>query len=434
MYAILAQTAYGAPPYTTVGAVLTGGTYTHPNNSIIWRGFGFSATGPYNCAFALSTNGSNANGFYTYVAQKNGSSPAGETGEWLLSFVREPTRDESAMGRVEGVGEGEEASEHGEEVKESESLDEAFEEILTTLGSLDKFGRSRSPSIFLVYAHDNPKAVTKYDQCVHHLVKWLRRVGAHILSDRSLLPVVSTRRNGSEAVRDILSNQICLLPPVRGSLSNEEVISSVDKVLLCGSDTLQEYFGSEIGAQYMDSIERLCAESYQQGIHPEQRQDDMREVMKAFRTGHIHHVHTELAFLQVRCQPSSVIGHGIIPIALNGELMEYVPFLKDTNLVLKLKSTTDLLDLQKLFFKALRHIYVDHEHDIQTFEECHKEISTLSRSSTVNEVDFANKVRIQINKAITKCNERGAFIHREHKRREESSNRAQKSCVGAAVL
>jgi hypothetical protein len=80
-----------------VGAVLTGSAYAHPNGSIIWNGFGFSATGPYNCAFALSSNGTNANGYYTYVAQKNGSSPAGETGEWLLTFVRGPTWNECRL-------------------------------------------------------------------------------------------------------------------------------------------------------------------------------------------------------------------------------------------------------------------------------------------------------------------------------------------------
>lgn len=94
---VLAQTAYGHPPYTSVGAVLTGGVYIAGNGSVVWEGFGFSATGPYNCAFALSGNGASAKGFYTYVDQKNGSSPAGETGPWLLSFQREPTYGECRL-------------------------------------------------------------------------------------------------------------------------------------------------------------------------------------------------------------------------------------------------------------------------------------------------------------------------------------------------
>ncbi|KAK5111247.1 hypothetical protein LTR62_005275 [Meristemomyces frigidus] len=86
---VLAQTAYGA--------VLTGSVYIAPNNSITWNGLGFSATGPYNCAFALSGNGSTAAGYYTYTDQKDGSGPAGETGEWLLDFMREPTWGECEL-------------------------------------------------------------------------------------------------------------------------------------------------------------------------------------------------------------------------------------------------------------------------------------------------------------------------------------------------
>ncbi|KAK3648107.1 hypothetical protein LTR56_002585 [Elasticomyces elasticus] len=94
---VLAQTAYGGPPYTKVGAVLTGSVYVAGNGSIVWNGFGFSASGPYNCGFALSSNGSTADGYYTYTDQKNGSSPAGETGPWLLSFYREATWGECAL-------------------------------------------------------------------------------------------------------------------------------------------------------------------------------------------------------------------------------------------------------------------------------------------------------------------------------------------------
>ena len=82
---------------TSVGAVLTGSVYIAGNGSIVWTGFGFSATGPYNCAFALSGNGSTADGYYTYTDQKNGSSTAGETGPWLLQFYREATWGECTL-------------------------------------------------------------------------------------------------------------------------------------------------------------------------------------------------------------------------------------------------------------------------------------------------------------------------------------------------
>ncbi len=89
---VLAQTAYGQhQPYTSVGAVLNGAVYVAENGSVVWHGFGFSATGPYNCAFALSANGSHADGYYTYTNQKDGETKAGSTGPWLLTFQRDPT-------------------------------------------------------------------------------------------------------------------------------------------------------------------------------------------------------------------------------------------------------------------------------------------------------------------------------------------------------
>jgi hypothetical protein len=69
-------------------------------------------------------------------------------------------------------------------------------------------------------------------------------------------------------------------------------------------------------------------------------------------------VHTKLAFLQVRRDHDNTNGQGIIPIALNGDLMEYVSFLESDDLVLKLKSTTELHDSQKLFLKVLKQRYV----------------------------------------------------------------------------
>ena len=56
---VLAQsTDSGQSEYNEKGAMLTGGTYLAPNGSVLWKGFGFSANGPYDCAFALRGNGS----------------------------------------------------------------------------------------------------------------------------------------------------------------------------------------------------------------------------------------------------------------------------------------------------------------------------------------------------------------------------------------
>lgn len=95
---VLAQSAdSGQSQYNEKGAMLTGGTYLAPNGSVIWKGFGFSANGPYDCAFALTENGSEADGYYTFLDQFNASTPGGETGPWLLYYEREPTRLECAL-------------------------------------------------------------------------------------------------------------------------------------------------------------------------------------------------------------------------------------------------------------------------------------------------------------------------------------------------
>jgi hypothetical protein len=96
-YDLLQSTYTNVGHSTKVGAVLTGAVYVAGNGSIVWHGFGFSATGPYNCAFALGPKGDKANGYYTYINQKNGSSPAGETGAWLLEYKREPTLGECTL-------------------------------------------------------------------------------------------------------------------------------------------------------------------------------------------------------------------------------------------------------------------------------------------------------------------------------------------------
>ena len=73
--------------------MLMGGTYIATNGSIIWKGLGFSQNGPYEAAFALSRDGMQADGFFTFQAQKNESTPAGETGPWILFYQGEPTKE-----------------------------------------------------------------------------------------------------------------------------------------------------------------------------------------------------------------------------------------------------------------------------------------------------------------------------------------------------
>lgn len=95
---VIAQsTDSGQIEYNEKGALLYGGVYQAPNNSIVWKGFGFSANGPYDTAFALGPKGLQADGYYTFLDQKNESTPGGETGPWILYYERDPTNEECAL-------------------------------------------------------------------------------------------------------------------------------------------------------------------------------------------------------------------------------------------------------------------------------------------------------------------------------------------------
>jgi len=55
---VIAQSAdSGQSQYNDKGALLYGGTYIAENGSVIWKGLGFSANGPYDAAFALEESG-----------------------------------------------------------------------------------------------------------------------------------------------------------------------------------------------------------------------------------------------------------------------------------------------------------------------------------------------------------------------------------------
>lgn len=59
---MIAQSAdSGQSKYNAKGAELTGGTYLAPNESVVWRGLGFSANGVYDCAFALNKKATEVN-------------------------------------------------------------------------------------------------------------------------------------------------------------------------------------------------------------------------------------------------------------------------------------------------------------------------------------------------------------------------------------
>ncbi|KAI1762823.1 hypothetical protein GGR53DRAFT_400231 [Hypoxylon sp. FL1150] len=256
-----------------------------------------------------------------------------------------------------------------------ESLDDApkrlFWAILETLADTDVFSNSTSPSIFIVYAHDNPKEETANSWCVRHLIDWLGAIRSRTLSDKSPLPLWSTREGGSAAVRNILDNQFCLLP-TRNSSDETGIVTSVDKVVVCGSGLLKRYYEDPFTPSYIKALEVSYIEGQAQCANPQELQCGLRNVVEkhCHRPG-FHHVLTELAFIKLRGSFSQGSKHCTIPVALDEDLMAYLPFRNPSDLVLKLHSPSEA-DLHRLFFRLLRQVYMEAQSLITRFESCYK--------------------------------------------------------------
>ncbi|BBE10136.1 NB-ARC domain protein [Mycoavidus cysteinexigens] len=191
-------------------------------------------------------------------------------------------------------------------------VDYLFEKALSTLSSLKV---SNKPSLFLVYAHDNPAYGQAEASTSKYLIGKLSNIrGVNLYSDQT--PMGQTYSSSAEEskedgkLEDILTNQLCLLP---ARLRND--VKPVNKVVVCCSEVLGRYlewshyedFYQELRAAYLKDCE-------QQGSSA------LREVVKKFsqekpyKAG-FHHVLTEMAFLQIRAEHWQD-QHGIIPVSL----------------------------------------------------------------------------------------------------------------------
>ncbi|KAI1448546.1 hypothetical protein F5Y02DRAFT_414551 [Annulohypoxylon stygium] len=123
-----------------------------------------------------------------------------------------------------------------------------FTKILKHFAATDRF---RNQFNFIVYAHENQQAGDASATNVHRLIEWLQAVGSQTISDKN--PLRQFRDNpklpsDSNAVRNILGNQIRLLP---------KHTHSVDKVIVCGSEVLENYCHNHFATQYIQHLENL---------------------------------------------------------------------------------------------------------------------------------------------------------------------------------
>src|ERR1700722_16034538 len=260
-------------------------------------------------------------------------------------------------------------------IGEHKLVTDLFEGILERLRGLNLFREKflhGSPSIFLVYAHDNPSVDKAANSNVARcLIKWLSKLRSNLYSDRSSGYDPASTPEDKRIALDVLSSQLCLLP--RDSPNH-----SVQKVILCGSELLGQYIKSDCyhGANdksYTQAIQHAYRTALQAGKSENDINGAIREVVNDYsgKEGKgFHHVLTELAFLHIRADKPE--HHGIIPFLLNGSFGECFPkFIWPTTIRIEPSSGEE--GLHKGFFKLLKLLLEneERERDIQAFQDCY---------------------------------------------------------------
>ncbi|RGB27725.1 hypothetical protein C1646_673767 [Rhizophagus diaphanus] len=250
-----------------------------------------------------------------------------------------------------------------------------FKEILEIFREWDLC--QESPSLFLVYAHNNPSVGQADAEVPQNLIQWLSSLRFHLYSDRTAngnnaLEFQNTLVNTAKA-DDILSSQLCLLPNHPGS---------VDKVILCGSEVLGRYIETSYYQRYYQSLQSAYQVASKRFDGFDSIKIVIREVVNHnLKEREFHHVLTELAFLQIRYKYKQV-NHGIIPVLLNGTPQQCFPAFIVNSTTIRIiepswrvpgiwngKETYQDQGLHIGFFKLLKRLLVNQERRIQVIEE-----------------------------------------------------------------
>ncbi len=251
---------------------------------------------------------------------------------------------------------------------------QVFEAILKQFQDLDLC--QGSPSLFLVYAHNN-KLGQANAEVSQRVIQWLTSLRSNLYSDRSAgghqaLPLPVPPEDSAKA-NDILSSQLCLLPNHSGT---------VDHVVLCGSELLGRYMASPYYQDFYEEIHRAYQQASQQANDFTQIEAAIRKVVDAnLNEKEFHHVLTELAFLQIRYKYQKG-KHGIIPLLLNSTAAQCLPqFIIDSTTIRiedSIWRTPSLWNGRQTyqdeglhigFFKLLKRLLVKQEGHIALVEE-----------------------------------------------------------------
>jgi ankyrin repeat protein/Cdc6-like AAA superfamily ATPase len=269
---------------------------------------------------------------------------------------------------------------HGAPTNESRRLDLTnflFREILTEFKVRGWI--AGSPSMFLVYAHDNSDFGRADSMVARQLIQWLNDIRSNLHSDRSAMGYNPSAiyETPADIAHDILSSQLCLLPA-------GDSIKSIERVVLCGSEVLGHYIKSEFYRPYAKAIRDAYEEAVQasEDIHGK-----IRKVVEANSSENgFHHVLTELALLNIRADKHIST---IIPVLLNGDSEKCFPdFIRPTTIRIALKPCHPRLDyhqsLHDCFFKLLTRLMESQERQIRSYATCYVEcIGKLGKGSAL---------------------------------------------------
>ncbi len=201
----------------------------------------------------------------------------------------------------------------------SDLVDYLFEKALLTLSSLKI---ANNPSLFLVYAHDNPDHGKADAETSKYLIDKLFQIqGFKLHSDQA--PMGRPYSSSPEELKkdgklgDIVTNQLCLLP---AQLIKD--VKPVDKVVVCSSEVLGSYLEWKDYKKFHQELQEAYHKDLEAYRNDNEQKDALaiRQVVNKFsqeeddKAG-FHHVLTEIAFLQIR-EKHMTGDHGIIPVSL----------------------------------------------------------------------------------------------------------------------
>ncbi|KAH7014231.1 uncharacterized protein B0I36DRAFT_369210 [Microdochium trichocladiopsis] len=177
------------------------------------------------------------------------------------------------------------------------------------------------------------------------------------MSDRYPNLLGDTRNSAFRAPHNIFDNQARILP-VDFDVVEPFRSDAEDKVVVWCSPLLEAYFRTTFARRYIRELQKVYSAEM---TRPRRTRKQVLEAVRAVVHAHqghaeFHHVLTEIAMVQLRCNALKQ-RHGIIPVALgcSKDSCTFLPELQATDLWLVWENAPQ--DLDKTFFKLLKRWY-----------------------------------------------------------------------------